>query len=317
MTDHQLLPSPETVQWGYLDGGATPVLEIASGDTVEVHTVSGAPAHLPDAAMGTVRPELRAIHAALRPGPGGHILTGPIAVTGAQPGDMLKIDILDVTPRDDWGFNVTREGMGALPTLFSNDVAHFAIDRWSGRIETPWGPTLRARPFFGILAVAPHMAAGRITSVEPGRFGGNMDNKELVAGTTLYLPVAVEGALFCAGDGHAIQGDGEVCLTAVETGLVGRFRIEVLPGEDEVDPFAETPTHLIEMAFSEDLDRAVEAALRHMIRRIRKDTGLPEEDAYRLCSLVADVRVTQVVNGKKGVHIMFPKEVVISLQQGR
>ncbi len=314
MADHELLPSPSTVHWGYFDGKAPPVLEIASGDTVTVHSVSGSPAQLPVGMTATIRPELQAIHRAVNPGPGPHILTGPVAVKGARPGDILKIEILDVALRDDWGFNITREGKGALPSLFSDEVAHFAIDRQSGRIQTPWGISLQARPFFGILGVAPDLSTGRITSVEPGSFGGNIDNKELIAGATLYLPIAVEGALFSAGDGHGLQGDGEVCLSAVETGLIGTFRLTVIQGDGQIAPFAETPSHLIAMAFNEDLDLAVESALRQMIRRLCNETGLPEEAAYRLCSLVGDLRVTQVVNVKKGIHIMFPRAIVASLQ---
>ena len=313
MPDHELLPSPNTVHWGYFDANAVPVLEIASGDAVKMHTVSGSPAQLPAGSSGTIRPELLAIHNAVRPGIGPHILTGPVAVKGARPGDILKIEILEITLRDDWGFNITRQGKGALPSLFSREVAHFAIDPQSGRIETPWRISLQARPFFGILGLAPDVSAGRITSVEPGSFGGNIDNKELIAGTTLYLPVAVDGALFSAGDGHALQGDGEVCLTAVETGLTGKFRISIMKDQAGPFPFAETPTHLIAMAFNEDLDLAVESALRDMIRRLCKDTGLAENVAYRLCSLLADLRVTQVVNGRKGIHVMFPKDVVVSL----
>jgi acetamidase/formamidase len=314
MPDHELFPAPGTVHWGYFDGSATPVLEIASGDTVKMHAVSGSPAQLPAGTSGTIRPELLAIHQAVSPGIGPHILTGPVAVKGAKPGDILKIEILEIALRDDWGFNITREGKGALPSLFSSEVAHFAIDRQSGRIETPWRISLQARPFFGILGLAPDISVGRITSVEPGSFGGNIDNKELVAGATLYLPVAVDGALFSAGDGHALQGDGEVCLTAVETGLTGTFRITVTQDEAGSAPFAETPTHLITMAFSEDLDLAVESALRDMILRLCKETGLAEDAAYRLCSLLADLRVTQVVNGRKGIHIMFPKNVMASLR---
>jgi acetamidase/formamidase len=314
MRDHELFPSPSTVHWGYFDGSAPPVLEIEPGDILRVHTVSGSPAELPAGSSGTIRPELLAIHEAVRPCIGPHILTGPVAVKGARPGDILKIEILDVALRDDWGFNVTREGKGALPSLFSREVAHFAIDRQSCWIETPWRISLQARPFFGILGLAPDISAGRITSVEPGSFGGNIDNKELVAGATLYLPVAVDGALFSAGDGHALQGDGEVCLTAVETGLTGTFRISVMQDEAGSAPFAETPAHLITMAFCEDLDLAVESALRDMILRLCNETGLAEEAAYRLCSLVADLRVTQVVNRKKGIHIMFPKNVIASLR---
>ena len=165
---------------------------------------------------------------------------------------------------------------------------------------------ISARPFFGVIGTAPERGAGRITSVIPGSFGGNIDNRELRPGASLYLPVAVEGARLSVGDGHAAQGDGEVCLTAVETGLVGLLRVHLVKGAGLKAPYAETATHLIAMAFDEDLDEAMRVALRRMIDMIVARTALTREDAYRLCSLAADFRITQVVNVKKGVHAMLP-----------
>ena len=309
MAGYEVAPSPETVHWGHLDATLTPTLEIESGDTLTLHSVSGSPDEAPDSRF-TLRPELAAIHAARKPELGPHILTGPVFVRGARPGDALKVEILDVSLRDDWGFNLTMAGKGALPDEFPEHRYHLAIDRERRTITAPWGLTFDARPFFGIMAVAPAPDAGRITSVIPGTFGGNIDNKELCAGATLWLPVAAEGALFSAGDGHASQGDGEVCLTAGETGLTGTFRLTVEPGAAPDGPVAETPTHLIAMAFDEDLDEAARMALRSAIRLIVALSGLSPNEAYALISMAADLRVTQLVNVKKGAHVMIPKALL-------
>lgn len=301
-----LRPNVATVHWGFLDAALPAVLEIAPGDEVRLGSLSGGAPEAPSAPGMTLRPELAAIHAAHAPSPGPHILTGPIAVKGAEPGDALRIEILDVKLADDWGFNWIKPGKGALPEDFPvESLAHFAIDRTRGVVRAPWGLEIAARPFFGVIGVAP--ARGRVTSVIPGPFGGNMDLKELTPGAVLHLPVFAPGALLSIGDGHAAQGDGEVCLTAVETGLEGRFRIDLVKAAGLAGPFAQTPDHLITMGFDEDLDEAMRAALRAMIAQIEARTGLSAINAYRLCSVAADLRVTQVVNVKKGVHAMLPR----------
>ena len=175
----------------------------------------------------------------------------------------------------------------------------------------PWGLELPLKPFFGVTAVAPPAPWGMVSTLPPRRNGGNMDNKELVAGTTLYLPIHVDGALFSVGDGHAAQGDGEVNINAIETGLVGTFEL-IVRDDMKLDwPMAETPTHVMTMAFDPDLDDAVVIALRDMIKLICARTGLSREDAYTLCSLAADLRVTQVVNGSKGIHCMLEKRCLV------
>jgi acetamidase/formamidase len=313
MTAHALTAGPRTVHWGYFDAALAPVLEIDPGDIVVLDSVSGSPADLPPSGH-TVRDSLRAIHAAIAPELGPHILTGPIAVRGAEPGDALRVEILGVGLADDWGFNLTRPGMGTLPDDFSpSPTVHFGIDRARGIVRTPWGVNLSARPFFGVMGTAPAAALGRLSSVEPRSVGGNIDNKELVAGSVLYLPVAVEGGLFSAGDGHAAQGDGEVCLTAVETGLTGTFRIDLVKGAGLAAPFAETATHLVAMAFDADLDEAARVALRRMIAMIGERAGLAADAAYRLCSLAADLRVTQLVNRQKGIHVMIARDLLAQL----
>jgi acetamidase/formamidase len=302
-----LLPTPATVHWGYFDATLAPVATIAPGDTVTITSVSGAPDDLPAQAGMTTRPELRAIHAAVKPELGPHILTGPVAVRGAMPGDALRVEILDVQLADDWGFNLFKAGFGTLPDDFPYDRrVHHGIDRAGRVVHTSWGMQLPAHPFFGVMGVSPAPSVGRVTTVMPASVGGNIDNKELGAGAVLYLPVAVAGGLFSCGDGHASQGDGEVCLTAVETGLTGTFRIDVVKDAHLEAPYAETKTHLIAMAFDEDLNEAARVALRRMIALVVARTTLTSDDAYMLCSLAGDLHVTQLVNRSKGIHVMMP-----------
>jgi acetamidase/formamidase len=185
-----------------------------------------------------------------------------------------------------------------------------ALDDARGEATLPWGLKLPLSPFFGVMAVAPPASWGRISTIEPRAHGGNLDNKELVAGTTLYLPVMAEGALFSCGDGHGAQGDGEVCVTAIETALQGRFRLTVRRDLDVTYPEAETPTHLITMGMHPDLDTCVEMALRRMITVVSQRSGISREQAYMLCSLAADLRITQTVNREKGVHMMISKALL-------
>lgn len=307
--EHLLLPAPETVHWGFFDAALSPVLEIDSGDTITLETLSGGPNDLPpEGFFATVLPHYRAVHQGVKPDIGPHIMTGPVAVRGAEPGDVLRVDILDVELLDDWGFNLIRPLAGALPDDFPfQRRLHLTIDLNAQVITMPWGLRIPAKPFFGVMGVAPPQLWGRQTSIIPRAFGGNIDCNAFTAGTVLRLPVHVPGALFSAGDGHAVQGDGEVCLTAVETGLRGRFRLTVEKGETLKLPQGETADHLITMAFDPDLDVAARTALREMIGLICSSSSLTPEDAYRLCSLVMDLKVTQIVNQHKGVHAVLPK----------
>ncbi len=310
MAQHHLKPGPKTVHWGYFDSREAPIVEIASGDEVVIETVSGGPEHLPPDGSGmTVLPELLAIHKEVsRTFIGPHIMTGPIAVKGAKAGDVLQIDILDIAPRADWGYALIHPLAGALPQDFPEPhIRHIPIDRARGIGKLPWGGEIKLKPFFGNIGVAPPANWGRITSMIPRRHGGNLDNKELVAGSTLYLPVLVDGALLSVGDGHGVQGDGEVCVTAIETALTGRFRITVRTDLDYDHPHAQTPSHEITMAFDPDLDMAAKNALRAMIALVAKRRGISRQDAYILCSLAADLRVTQIVNQHSGIHVMLEK----------
>ncbi len=309
MTDQTLHPSARTAHRGFFDATLPPALEVEDGDTVRLVSICGGLDETPPPEFGVaVDPAYRAVHEGAPRGPGPHVMTGPIAVRGAEPGDALRVEILDVALNEDWGFNLLRPLLGALPDDFAlHSLTHLRIDRARGVIETPWGLKIPARPFFGVMGVAPPPLWGRVTSIVPRSFGGNIDCKELVAGTTLFLPVHVPGALFSAGDGHAVQGDGEACLTPVETGLRGLFRLSLVKGAGIPGPRAETPDHLIAMGFDPDLDRAARIALREAVAMIVERAGLDPVDAYRLCGMAVDLRVTQLVNEHKGVHAMIPR----------
>jgi len=307
---HHLSSSPETVHWGWFDAALPHVLTIASGDRITIDSLSGGPANLPGEGFG-VPPELLQVHAKSQRRLPGHILTGPVAVQGAQPGDVLEVRIIDVTLRQDWGYTFVRPLAGALP----NEVEAFEqiisrLDREKKVGLLPWGLEIALRPFFGVMGVAPPPAWGSISSIQPRAHGGNLDIKELVPGSTLYLPVFSEGAGFSVGDGHAVQGDGEICTTAIETALTGTFELHVRKDLRLDYPAAETPSHLVTMGMDPDLDTAARDALRRMIDRVTQETGLSRARAMMLMSLVADVRVSQLVNEHKGIHVMMPKSAL-------
>jgi acetamidase/formamidase len=310
---HRLSVTDETVHWGYFDAKLPPVLRIQSGDRVTIETISGTPQILSGAdASFQILPDYELVFARHQRGLGPHILTGPIYIEGAEPGDTLEVEILDVQLRQNWGFNLILPLNGALPEDFreTSRVLYLPVNRAMLTAQMPWGSNLPLAPFFGVLANAPPRAYGAVTSLIPREFGGNLDNKELRPGATLFLPVFNEGALFSVGDGHAVQGDGEVCTTALETALQGTFKLTVRKDIHLRLPRAETPSHHVTMAFDVDLDNAAKDALRDMLRLLGDKAGLSREDAYTLVSLAGDVRVTQLVNGNKGIHVMIPKSVL-------
>ena len=281
MAMHRLSASPETVRWGTFDAAYPALLTVNSGDTVELECVSGAPEVMPPPGSGmTVPPALAAIHASNIPRAGGHILTGPVAVAGAEPGDMLEIRIDKIVVGNDWGYCGFRPLAGTLPEDFPDRyLSHIPVDRKRGTCRLPWGTELTLAPFFGVMGVAPPPRYGTISTIQPREHGGNLDNKELTAGSTLYLPVWAEGARFSAGDGHGVQGDGEVCINALEICLTGTFTLVLHKGGGERNPLltyprAETPSHFITMGMHEDLDLAMKQALRQMISFITGRTNM-------------------------------------------
>jgi acetamidase/formamidase len=311
-THHHLHCTPETAHWGFFDAALKPVLQVRSGDRVSIECVSGNPEDLPGKDLGfQVLPDHLEIHARLAKGSGNHILTGPVYVEGAKPGDMLEVRIQDIQLRQDWGWNIFRALMGTLPSEFPYfRRMHVRLNKERMTATMPWQQEIPIRPFFGQLAVAPRPEYGRQNSKEPREFGGNIDNKELVAGSVIYLPVWTEGALFSTGDGHAAQGDGEVCGTAIETALTGVFDFIVRKDISSKLPFAESPTHYITMGLHTDLDDAVEQALTQMVDFIAVRIGISRAEAYQFASFVVDLHITQTVNNVKGVHAMIAKELV-------
>ena len=308
--------TPETVRFGAFDASFPPVASIAPGERVVLECVTGGPEAMPKPEVGlAVPPALAAIHAAnlVRMGP--HIITGPVEVKGAEPGDMLRVDIEKIELGAEWGFCGFRPLFGTLPEDFPYArMLHIPVDRQARTCRLPMGEgiTLPLSPFFGVMGVAPPPEWGRISTKEPRAHGGNLDNKEIGEGATLFLPVHVPGAMFSAGDGHGVQGDGEVCINALEMCLTGHFRLGLEKGGGKSDPVlrfprAETATHFITMGLNEDLDLAMKQALREMIAFIGARANLSAADAYQFCSLAVDFRVTQTVNGEKGVHGMLRK----------
>jgi acetamidase/formamidase len=311
MTRHTLRASPDTVRIGVFDATFPSVMTIESGDTVEVQCVSGRQSVMPlSGSPFTIPSELSAIMQANPSMTAGHIVTGPIAIAGAMPDDSLEIRIDKIVPGADWGYNMIRPLVGTLPEDFhETTLMHIPVDRERMVCTMPWGTELAMAPFFGVMGVAPPPAFGTIASKEPRIHGGNLDNKELTAGSTLFLPVWVPGANFSVGDGHGVQGDGEVCVTALEMCLTGTltFVLHKANGAPQKMPRAETPAHYISMGMNEDLDQAMKQALREMIVFICSRSNLSREQAYAFCSLAVDFHVTQSVNGEKGVHGMLKK----------
>ncbi|WP_108661209.1 acetamidase/formamidase family protein [Acuticoccus kandeliae] len=308
--DETLSASVENCHWGYFEAKLAPRLTVAPGTSVRIETVSGGPDHLPKGDF-FIPPALADIHARSERMLPGHILTGPVAIEGAEPGDLLEVKIEGIALAQDWGYTFFKPLGGTLPDAFpEGKFAHTRLDMEAGRAETPWGTTLATHPFFGVLGVAPPPEWGRCTSIIPRTFGGNLDNKSLVPGTSLFLPVYVPGALFSCGDGHAAQGDGEVCGTAIETALNGVFSFAIHKGAATARPYALTPTHLLTMATHPDLDVCAERALLDMIELVAATTAMTRDDAYMLASLAADMKITQTVNQHKGVHCMIARELV-------
>jgi len=311
MAAHSLVARSDTVHWGFFDAALEPVLAVQSGDSVRVLTEPVALRELLPQLDSRISAELREIAAVKTGGPSSHVLNGPIAVKGAAPGDVLEVFFERIDPRYDWGFNCIQPLKGGLSEDFPcRKTVVVEIDK-EKRLGD-WGAGVRVplAPFFGEVGVAPEPKLGRVPSSLPGVWGGNLDNKELVAGTRLFLPVFAKDALFSIGDGHACQGDGEADSFALETGLDATVRLTIRRDLSLAAPMAETPTHYIFMGFDPILDNAAKSALREAIDFLVKKNGMSREDAYILCSLAVDLHVTQIVNGVKGVHAMLPRSLL-------
>jgi len=314
-SDHTLPATSSTVEWGHYAANAKPALTIQSGDTVTIQTLSTCGPNERMIAEGVKPEDIPAYneevyknYPAADKGPGGHILTGPVAIEEAEPGDVLEVQILKINIDAPFACNGFALHRGFLPMDYPYSRSRIIpLDRDKMIAHFAPGIDIPLHPFFGSMGVAP--ARGLVDSAPPFSHAGNMDNKELVAGTTLYIPVAAKGALFLAGDGHAGQGNGEVDITAMETFLTGTFRFIVHKDQHLIWPRAETPTHYISMGFSPDLKEATEFALRDMIDFLVTEKHMSRDDAYMLSSVAVDLDITQLVDGNLGVHAMCPRDI--------
>ena len=314
--DFDLAATPKTVAWGYYWSQATPVLTIKSGDRVNVHTmITNSPTGLQRAGVDSsqVQQSLRDIYAGVTGtarGPGGHILTGPIYVEGADSGDVLEVRFVSLHAEIGYAYNSFSTRSGFIPEDFTAGKSRImALDTISNIAHFADGIEIPMRPFFGSVGVAPPAAMGRINSAPPGIHAGNLDNKDLVAGTTLFIPVHTHGALLEIGDGHAGQGNGEVDITAMETSLRGIIQVVVRKDMHLKWPRAETPTHWIVMGIDSNLVTATKNAVREAIDFLVTTKGMTREDAYMLSSVAVDFNITELVDGTVGVHGLIPKSI--------
>jgi len=314
---HRLEATPATVAYGYYWSDAPPVLRIDSGDIIDVDTLlTNTPAGLAKAGVpdDKIQASLKAIVTEVtgdRKGPGGHILTGPVYVAGAEPGDVLEVKILSIDLPLDYGYNGCS---GYLPENCETGAVSkiIALNRKKMTAEFLPGIVIPLRPFYGSIGIAPAAELGRLSSNPPGRHAGNLDNRELVAGSTLYIPVFAKGALFEIGDGHAAQGDGEVDQTAIETSLRGRIQLTVRKDISLKWPRAETATDFISMATDPDLAIATKAAIQEMVDFLVSEKKLSRHQAYQLVSIAGNVAITQLVDKPNlGVHVKLPKSIFV------
>ena len=311
---HELKLAPENVTWGPITGNTKPVLRVASGDTIVVETFGDSVvnylrfAGIPDSEIPASLRDLQDYGEAH--GFAGSPTTGPIYIEGAEPGDTLAIHFLKFDFLHPYGWTQIAPGSGTLPKefpFFKVKILHYNTE--AGTVEFSPGITLKLAPFWGTVSVAPPLSPRGIQAMSPGPFGENMDDKELVAGSTLYLPVQVPRALLSFTDSHALQGDGEITISASETSLRGTVQVFVRKGKRILWPRAETPTHYMTMGVDPDLNEATRMAVREMLDFLTTEKGMSREDAYMLCSLAVDLHVTEFVDTPKGVRAMVPKSI--------
>jgi acetamidase/formamidase len=312
---HRLEATPSTIAYGYYWSEAKPALRIASGDIIDVDTLlTNSPSGLQKAGVADdkIQASLKTIVAEVtgdRKGPGGHILTGPVYVEGAQPGDVLEVKILSIDFALDYGYNGCN---GFLPENCDRSLASRIIPINAKTMTAVFAPgiVIPLHPFFGSVGVAPAPELGRVSSNPPGKHAGNLDNKELGVGSTLFIPVFAPGALFEVGDGHAAQGDGEVDQTAIETSLRARIQLTVRKDLKLIWPRAETATDYISMATDPDLIVATKVAIQEMVDFVASTMKMTKHEAYQLVSIAGNVAVTQLVDKPNvGVHVKLPKTI--------
>ena len=310
---YELKASPTTTHISYFDATQPPVLTVESGDHVKLETASGNPRYWEKLGVPKekIPAELYEVYKNVEgSGRSDHTLNGPIYVKGAEPGDVLEIHILSVDVRLPIAGQSFRPGGGTLPEEFPYQKDRVLwIDLKNKTIEYAPGVKVPVHAFWGVVATAPPAEMGRVKSGPPSFYGGNMDNRHLTTGTTLYLPVSVAGGLLSIGDGHAAQGDGEVAGSAIETSLKGEIQIVLRKQEHLKWPRAETETQLMTIGLNPDLDEAAKIATSQMLDFIAERYSLTRENAYFLCSAAMDLTISENVDGTKGVHATINKSI--------
>ena len=315
---------PENMVWGYYGYDVPPVAKVKDGAVVEIQTINttGIGRKDPEAffkdnnlPLDEQAKDIIDIYKNVKPEPSGitgHMLTGPIYIEGAEPGDTLEVRILDVIPRSEYGVNAVWPKGGDLPddvTTRQNFVYKYKIDRKKRVASFKEGVEIPMNPFMGVMAVSPPAEMKRVSSIPPGFYGGNLDLKHLVKGTTLYLPVSVNGALFTTGDCHAAQGAGEISGVAIEASLTLIAKFIVRKDMHIKTVYAESPTHLISIGLDPDLNKAMQNAAREATRLIMTNLQFTFNEALSVCSTGVDFEVTQVVDRTFGVNGMIPKSI--------
>lgn len=334
---YEVKSTPENVIWGELfKPDSPPILTVQSGDRIVMETVSheGILADQGDTiefltaggvAESDILPDQLAIKATVeKTGPGPHVITGPIYVEGAEPGDVLEIKTVSIDYRVPYGVISNRHGRGALPGEYPENDApiytkvipidgeqNIGIFRPSNELPDL---TIPLKPFMGLMGVVPANPEDAVNSVPPGLYGGNVDIKHLGIGSSLYLPVQVPGALFYSGDPHCAQGNGEVALTAIECSLTPTFELIVHKDMALETPMGETEDAWYAIGLDEDLDEAMKKSVREYLRIANEEYGLTKPDALLFGSAAIDFEVSQVVDIVKGIHGVIPKEMFSALK---
>ena len=322
--DHVVRSTAENTVYGYYGFDVPPVAKVKDGDVVEIQTVNttGVSRRDPEAffkannlPIDEQAKDIIDIYKNVKREPSGltgHLLTGPIYIEGAEPGDTLEVRILDVVPRSGYGVNSVWPKGGDLPDDVKTSesfVYKYKIDKKKQTASFKEGVEIPMKPFMGVMAVSPPPEMKRVSSIPPGFYGGNLDLKHLVKGTTLYLPVSVKGALFTTGDCHAAQGSGEISGVAIEASLTLFAKFIVRKDMHIKTVYAESPTHLIAIGLDPDLNKAMQNAAREATGLIMNAMNFTFNESLSICSTGVDFEVTQVVDKTFGVNGMIPKSI--------
>ncbi|MDB5138723.1 MAG: Acetamidase/Formamidase [Mucilaginibacter sp.] len=320
--DHFIRSTPENTVWGYYGFNVPPIATIKDGDIAEIQTVNttGVTRKDPEAfykannlPIDEQAQDIINIYKNVKPEPSGlsgHLLTGPVYIEGAEPGDTLEVRILDIILRSGYGVNaVWPKGGDIGDEVKTRENFVYKYDKKKKTATFKEGLEIPVKPFFGVMAVSPPPEKGRVSSIPPGPHGGNMDLKHLVKGTTLFLPVTNKGALFTTGDCHAAQGTGEISGVAIEASLTLIAKFIVRKDKNITHVYAESPTHFIILGLDPDLSKAMKNAALNAVNFIKDNIGYTFNEALSICSTGVDFEVTQAVDQTLGVNAMIPKSI--------